>query len=229
MHLNVSEIFYSIQGESLYAGLPCVFIRLAGCNLKCAYCDTRYAHDGGTAMSLPEILGRVAGFSCPLVEITGGEPLLQDETPALADALLAKGYRVLVETNGSIDINRVSKKCVRIVDIKCPGSGHVDQNDLANLKRLSPMDQLKFVLTDRMDYEFARDMIFDAWQQDTIPASIPPPEPMPISAPVPILFSPVHGCLKPAALAEWILGDHLNVRLHLQMHKILWPEAHRGR
>lgn len=229
MHLNVSEIFYSIQGESLYAGLPCVFIRLAGCNLNCAYCDTRYARDGGTVMSINEILDRVGNLVCPLVEITGGEPLLQDETPSLADALLAKGYRVLLETNGSMDINRVSKKCVRIVDIKCPGSGHVDQNDFANLKRLSPMDQLKFVLTDRMDYEFARDMILDTWQHVAIPASIPAPVSMSIPAPAPILFSPVHGCLKPAELAEWILGDHLNVRLHLQMHKILWPEVHRGR
>jgi 7-carboxy-7-deazaguanine synthase len=223
MHLNISEIFYSIQGESLYAGLPCVFVRLSGCNLRCAYCDTPYAYNDGTAMSIDEILDRVDGFSCPLVEITGGEPLLQDAAPALVDALLAKRYLVLMETNGSMDINRVSKKCVRIVDIKCPGSGHMDQNDLANLKRLSPVDQLKFVLTGRTDYEFARDLIVDTWQQDTLPVS------MPIPVPVPILFSPVHGRLKPAELAEWILADHLNVRLHLQMHKLLWPEAARGR
>lgn len=223
MHLNISEIFYSIQGESLYAGLPCVFIRLSGCNLRCAYCDTQYAYNGQTFMSIEEILDRVEGFSCPLVEITGGEPLLQDETPALVDALLSKGYLVLMETNGSMDISRVSKKCVRIVDIKCPGSGHVDQNDLANLDRLSPVDQLKFVLTDRTDYEFARDLIFDTWQQEPLPVSAP------IPVPAPILFSPVHGCLKPTDLAEWILADHLNVRLHLQMHKILWPEAGRGR
>lgn len=214
MYLNVSEIFYSIQGESLYAGLPCVFIRLAGCNLRCSYCDTRYAHDGGTAMSLPDILDRVNKFSCPLVEITGGEPLLQDAAPALVEALLEKGYQVLMETNGSIDVGRVSGQCIRIVDIKCPGSGHAHQNDLKNLDRLGPHDQIKFVLTDRTDYEFARDLIFRKWH-GTFPA--------------PILFSPVSGRLEPAVLAEWILADHLNVRLHVQMHKILWPDAERGR
>ncbi len=214
MHLYVSEIFYSIQGESLYSGLPCVFVRLAGCNLRCNYCDTQYVYDGGTIMSLHEILDRVAGFSCPLVEITGGEPLLQDTAPALVDALIAKGYQVLMETNGSMDINSVSKQCVRIIDIKCPGSGQSNQNDLENLKRLSPLDQLKFVLTDRMDYEFARDLVGRTW--DMVP-------------PVPILFSPVHGRIKPDVLAEWILGDHLNVRLHLQLHKILWPQSAQGR
>lgn len=229
MPLNVSEIFYSIQGESLYAGLPCVFVRLAGCNLRCAYCDTLYAHDGGTVMPIKEILSRVGDFSCPLVEITGGEPLLQDETPALADALLADGYLVLLETNGSLDIDRVSRKCVRVVDIKCPGSGHADQNDLANLNRLSTIDQVKFVLTDRADYEFARDLILEKRQQGTTAVFLPATGSLPIKGQRPILFSPVHGRLEAAELAEWILADHLNVRIHLQMHKILWPDAHRGR
>ena len=214
MHLMVSEIFYSIQGESLYAGLPCVFIRLAGCNLRCTYCDTPYAHDGGSAMSLPEIIELADGFSCPLVEITGGEPLLQDATIPLVDALIKKGWTVLMETNGSIDISRVHPSCIRIVDIKCPGSGQARQNDLNNLKRLGPKDQVKFVLSHREDYEFATALIARTWG-DRFPA--------------PVLFSAVYGRLDPALLAEWILGDHLNVRLQLQTHKIIWPDAERGK
>jgi 7-carboxy-7-deazaguanine synthase len=214
MPLMVSEIFYSIQGESLYAGLPCVFVRLAGCNLRCTYCDTRYAQDSGTAMSIQDILDQVAGFSCLLVEITGGEPLLQDAAPALVDALIANGYTVLMETNGSMDISRVHPLCIKILDIKCPGSGQSHQNDLNNLTRLGPGDQVKFVLSHREDFEFATALIAETWKE---------------TPPAPVLFSPVQSRLDPAALAEWILREHLNVRLQLQMHKIIWPDVERGK
>lgn len=212
MSLTVSELFYSLQGESLYAGLACGFVRLAGCNLRCAYCDTRYAHAGGTTMELTDIIDRVSKFGCSLVEITGGEPLLQKETPLLIENLLSAGYKVLLETNGTLDISRVNTSCIKIVDIKCPSSGESLKNDPDNLKRLSSRDQVKFVLSDRNDYLFAKQL---ARQISAIPADH-------------ILFSPVHGALAPSELGRWILEDRLPVRLHLQLHKILWKEE-RGR
>ncbi|MBW2367308.1 MAG: radical SAM protein [Deltaproteobacteria bacterium] len=215
MTLSVNEIFYSIQGESTHSGRPCVFIRLAGCNLRCQYCDTTYAYDPGTEMQLPEVIEKVQLYSCSLIEITGGEPLLQPQTPQLISQLMTAGFEVLLETNGSLDIRPVDPKCTRIVDIKCPSSKESHQNRLDNLKYLTPRDQIKFVMSDRNDYEFAKTIL---------------------SGPVAhrltnhhILFSPVKGMLSAAVLAGWILADHLAVRLQVQLHTIIWPDVNRGR
>ncbi|MDY6831143.1 MAG: radical SAM protein [Thermodesulfobacteriota bacterium] len=209
MSLQISELFFSIQGESLDAGLACAFVRLAGCNLCCTYCDTAYARHGGTPMEIPEILDHVARFGCSLVEITGGEPLLQKDTPLLIQHLLSAGYRVLLETNGTQDIGLVDTACVRIVDVKCPSSGESEKNDARNPDRLNAHDQVKFVISDRNDYIFAKKT---AGRITAV-------------APDHLLFSPVHGLLAPSQLAQWILEDGLPVRLHLQLHKILWGEA----
>ncbi|GBC60435.1 7-carboxy-7-deazaguanine synthase [Desulfonema ishimotonii] len=213
MTLRVNEIFYSIQGESTYVGRPCVFVRLTGCNLRCAYCDTRYAWDAGEEMSVDRILMRVAAYDCPLVEITGGEPLLQAETPALVSALLRKGYEVLMETNGSLDIRKADAACVKIVDIKCPGSGESRQNDFENLNRLGQRDQVKFVIGNRDDYEYAKDIVLNRCAGAEAGH---------------LLFSPVSGKLPPDRLARWILDDRLRVRLQIQLHTILWPGTERG-
>jgi len=204
MALKVCEIFYSIQGESTWAGQPCVFIRLTGCNLRCAYCDTSYAYEQGAFMEIAEILERVREARCSLVEVTGGEPLIQPETPLLISALLDDGRRVLLETNGSVDIGAVDPRCVRIVDIKCPSSGMSGQNDLRNLEKLAAHDELKFVIANRADYQFARDFLTN------FPA---------LSCTM--NFSPAFGVLDPRTLAEWILQDCLPVRLNLQLHKIV--------
>ena len=213
MSLVVNEIFYSIQGESIYSGVPCIFIRLTGCNLRCSYCDTTYAYYEGIELRIEEILSRVDNYKCSLIEITGGEPLLQGDTPLLIDRLLEKKYEVLLETNGSIDISVVDSRCIKIVDIKCPSSGENDKNDLKNLKRLNQKDQIKFVIGSRKDYEFAKETT----------KSIPPGFPMKN-----ILFSPLIEQMHTSQLAEWILEDHLRVRLQIQLHKIIWPERERG-
>ncbi|MDP2645608.1 MAG: radical SAM protein [Desulfobacterales bacterium] len=209
----VNEIFYSIQGESLSAGRPCIFIRLTGCNLRCAYCDTAYAYEEGVAMDTREILDRISTWACRLVEVTGGEPLIQAGTPGLIDQLLENGYEVLLETNGSMDIGGIDPRCIKIVDIKCPASRESDKNDFKNLKRLTVRDQIKFVIANRTDYDYAKQII-----QKTGPD-------MPESH---ILFSPVCPVMAPEKLSRWILDDQLNVRLHLQLHKILWPGRDRG-
>ena len=156
MALKVNDIFYSIQGESSYSGRPCVFVRLTGCNLRCSYCDTQYAYTEGEALEIDEVVGRVTSYQCPLVEVTGGEPLIQKETPALIHRLLAGGFETLMETNGSQDISQVDNRCVKIVDIKCPFSGQTSHNDLQNLDRLTDHDEVKFVIADRDDYEYAK-------------------------------------------------------------------------
>ena len=214
MNLKINEIFYSIQGESIYAGLPCIFIRLTGCNLRCSYCDTQYAYEEGSVVSIRKIIDTLSQYACKLVEITGGEPLCQSATPMLITKLIEKGYIVLLETNGSKDIRLADPQCIKIVDIKCPASGESEKNDLENLNRLSSKDQLKFVIADKNDYEYAKKIIFSAWT---------PP------FPVPILFSAVHPALDPALLAKWILEDNLDVRLQIQLHKILWPNEDKGR
>ena len=214
MALRVNEIFYSIQGESSFAGQPCVFIRLAGCNLRCSYCDTQYAYDAGAQYDLGQLVDIVQAYQCPLVEITGGEPLLQAETPRLVDRLLARSLRVLVETNGSLDISKLSALSVRIVDIKCPSSGEQASNDLDNLARLSAQDELKFVISDRADYEFVRNILFAA-----PPAGLRSDK---------IHLAAVFGKLRPATLAKWILDDRLAVRLQLQLHKYIWNPEKRG-
>ena len=214
MSLKVNEIFYSLQGESSYAGRPCVFIRLTGCNLRCSYCDTRYAYEEGTDMELDLIMDQVSSFRCPLVEITGGEPLIQAETPALIRRLLENNFKVLLETNGSQNIQRVDERCIKVVDMKCPSSGMAAQNDLENLKRLAPIDELKFVIGDRIDFEYARSVLEDY-------------QPF-FSKNTPVHFSPVFGKLKPELLAQWILEEHLDVRLQLPLHKIVWDPNQRG-
>ena len=213
MSLLVNEIFYSIQGESIYSGIPCVFVRLTGCNLKCSYCDTAHAYYEGVELKIEEILFGVDHYNCQLIEITGGEPLLQSETPLLINRLLEKKYEVLLETNGSINIGVVDSRCIKIVDIKCPSSGENDKNDLENLKRLNQKDQIKFVVGSREDYEFAKETT----------KLISPGFPMRN-----VLFSPVIEQIHSSQLAEWILEDSLNVRLQIQLHKIIWPDKKRG-
>ena len=213
MTVVVNEIFYSIQGESLFSGRPCVFIRLTGCNLRCSYCDTVYAYSDGVEMEIPDILDRIARYNCPLIELTGGEPLLQPETQTLAVRLLEEEYEVIVETNGSVDIRIIDDRCAKIVDIKCPTSGENNKNDLENLNRLTQNDQLKFVIGNYEDFLFAKILI------ETKCADINRGN---------ILFSPVFGKLVPSTLAEWILDIHLDVRLHLQLHRYIWPDKERG-
>jgi len=213
MSLIVNEIFNSIQGESLYAGRPCTFIRLTGCNLRCSYCDTMYSYEDGTSLTMTDIMDRVSVYECPLVEITGGEPLLQNETPLLITNLIEKGYTVLLETNGTIDISRIDERCIKIVDIKCPGSGESGKNILDNLNRLNVKDQIKFVITNREDYEYAKDII------KQIPCGFLREN---------ILISPVRGKMDFSDLANRILKDKLMVRFHIQLHKIIWPDIDRG-
>ena len=212
MSLKINEIFYSLQGESLFTGLACVFVRLTGCNLRCAWCDTRYAYDEGREMTVEDIIQRVSGYDCPLVEITGGEPLLQDQTPVLIHKLLARGHRVLVETNGTCDIRDLPAACEKIVDIKCPGSGEDGRHRPDILAQLQPHDQVKFVISNETDYCFARDFSRNI---RAVPAGN-------------MLFSPVSGVLAGSTLAEWILRDHLGVRMQLQLHQIIW-KGERGK
>ncbi len=214
MTLLINEIFYSIQGESSYAGRPCVFVRLTGCNLRCSYCDTRYAYGEGEEMEIDQIVEIVSSYECSLVEVTGGEPLIQKETPYLVKRLLEKDFQVLIETNGSQDISQIDNRCVRIVDIKCPLSGEMNRNDLRNLDRLTDNDEVKFVIGGREDYDFAKEIL----KHINLP-------PLRITR---IHFSPILEKIEPKVLAKWILDDHLNVRLHLQLHKIIWGLNQRG-
>ena len=214
MALKVNEIFYSIQGESSYSGWPCVFLRLTGCNLRCSYCDTQYAYDEGEELLIDDILNRISSYQCSLVEITGGEPLLQPDTSVLVKRLLADGYNVLLETNGSLDISQIDARCVKIVDIKCPSSGQSEHNDLENLNRLTDHDEVKFVITDRQDYQFVKDLLKS--------------QSAGFCKKRPVHLSPVLGTIEPKTLAEWILKDRLDVRLHLQLHKFIWHPDKRG-
>ena len=207
--LRVNEIFYSLQGESTRAGRPCVLVRLTGCHLRCGWCDTAYAFYEGEWLSRAEVLARVAAFGCPLVELTGGEPLLQPGAlPLLAD-LCNAGYEVLLETSGAVDIAPVDPRVRRIVDVKCPGSGEVERNHWPNLDLLRETDELKLVIADEADYRWARDLVLERELHRRCP----------------VHFSPVAGSLDPAALADWILRDRLPVRLQLQLHKQLWGSA----
>ena len=214
MALKVNEIFYSIQGESSFAGRPCVFIRLTGCNLRCSYCDTQYAYDDGKKMSINEIIERVASYQCPLVEVTGGEPLIQKATPSLIWSLLEKGYEVLLETNGTQNMDQIDDRCVKIIDIKCPSSGESKMTHLEYLSQINDRDEIKFVIADRQDYEYSKKMM------DNICFKSPRINP--------VHFSPVFGSIDPKVLAKWILEDHLPVRLHLQLQKIVWGPNRRG-
>lgn len=211
--LTINEIFHSIQGESTHTGRPCVFVRLTACDLRCSWCDTAYAFHEGRRMSIDEVLAEVDRFGCPVVEITGGEPLLQRDVFPLMDQLLAQGRIVLVETGGHRSVADVPAGVVKIMDVKCPGSGEASKMDWSNLARLSPDDQVKFVIKDRADYDYAREVTRRERLTERVEA---------------VLFSPVHGVLHPRALAEWILADRLTVRLQLQAHKYIWDPDTRG-
>lgn len=225
--MQITEIFKSIQGESTYAGLPCVFVRLTGCNLRCAWCDSEYTFTGGHRMTVEEVLEEVGQLSPRgLVEITGGEPMLQErEVVPLMQRLLDDGYTVLLETSGERPLEHVPKGVVKIVDVKCPNSGEGDTFHLENLEALGPQDEVKFVLSDRADYEFARDFLARHSLERRVKA---------------VLFSPAfrkdasggrdvsHCLLDPRELAEWILADNVPARLGLQIHKFIWDPAMKG-
>jgi 7-carboxy-7-deazaguanine synthase len=211
--LHINEIFYSIQGESTYAGRPCVFVRLTGCNLRCRWCDTEYAFYEGRKMSIDEVSAAVAGHGCELVEITGGEPLLQESVYPLMDSLLQTGHSVMIETSGASDVSRLDQRVIKIMDLKCPGSGECERNRWENLEHLTRRDEVKFVIADRADYEWARETIGARELAGKVGA---------------ILMSPVFGELDPAMLARWILEDRIPVRLQLQVHKHIWEPNTRG-
>ncbi len=211
---KVNEIFKSIQGESTYAGLPCTFIRLAGCNLRCTYCDTNYAYYHGKDLSDEEIIAKIEEYGVNCVEFTGGEPLLQEKTPPLIKTLLDKGYNVLIETNGSICIGCLDKRLTIIMDVKTPKSGMSERMNLKNLELLKGNDEIKFVILDESDYLWAKNII----SKNNL-----------LNKTKNILMSPAYGILPPKALASWILRDNLPVRLQLQIHKYIWaPEEHEG-
>lgn len=210
--LQIREIYRSIQGESTFAGWPCTLVRTAGCDIRCVYCDEPEALDSGEGLTIEQILERVRGLGTRLVEITGGEPLLQRATPELVERLLADDREVLVETGGHHDISPIDPRAHVILDVKSPGSGMGMHNDLANLERLRPGDELKLVLLDRSDYEWARWLIRERGLEERVP----------------IHLSPVHGRLDPRELAHWILEDRLRVRLNLQLHKLIWGADAKG-
>ena len=211
--LTINEIFHSIQGESSRAGLLCVFVRLTACDLRCTWCDTPYAFHEGRKMSVDEVVAAVEAHGSPLVEITGGEPLLQEDVYPLIDRLLAGGRTVMLETGGHRPTTRVPAAVLKIVDVKCPASGEAAKNDYGNLDRLERHDEVKFVVQDRADYEFARDVI----ARYDLP-----------SRAAAVLMSPVHGVLDPRTLSEWMLADRLPARLQIQLHKIIWSPTTRG-
>ena len=211
--LTVHELYASIQGESTHVGEPCVFVRLTACDLRCRWCDTAYAFTGGRKMSVDEVLAEVDAFACPLVELTGGEPLLQTDVYPLIDGLLARGREVLVETGGHIPIDDLPDEVVAIVDVKCPASGEASKMHWPNLEAISKIDEVKFVIADRPDYDYAKDVVARYRLSERAGA---------------VLFSPVHGELAPSDLARWILEDRLAVRLQIQAHKYIWSPDARG-
>lgn len=211
--ITINEIFHSVQGESTFAGRRCVFVRLTACDLRCSWCDTPYAFHEGRKWPLARVLDEVARYECPLVEITGGEPLLQEAVYPLMQRLLERGHTVLLETGGHRSTARVPAEVVTILDIKCPGSGEAERMDWQNLERLRPHDEVKFVVRDRADYEYARDVIARAALPRRAAA---------------VHLSPVHGVLSPRTLSEWVLADRLPVRVQLQLHKYIWDPDTRG-
>ncbi|MGI6139515.1 MAG: radical SAM protein [Candidatus Hydrogenedentes bacterium] len=211
--LDVIEMFTSIQGESTWAGRLCGFVRLAGCNLRCRWCDTLYSHGTGKRCTVSEILDQVDAWQIPLVEITGGEPLLQAGTPPLAKALIDKGYTVLVETNGSMPINLLPDEVIRIMDIKCPDSGMSGNMDWKNIKKIKGHDEIKFVLASRADYVWAQQIIHEYTLFEACNC---------------VLFSPVSEKLPPEILAQWMIEDRSRATMQLQLHKSIWPAHTRG-
>lgn len=210
--LRVTEIFHSIQGESTFAGQPCVFVRLTGCPLRCTWCDTAYAFYGGRDQTIDEILGTVREYGCEVVEVTGGEPLGQPETIELLKQLCDQGYTVLLETSGALDTAPVDPRVRIILDVKCPGSGMTERMHWPNVERLRSDDEAKFVIQDRTDYEWAKDVAARYRLTDRCT----------------VLFSPVFGTLNPRQLAEWVLSDRLPIRFQLQLHKYIWAPDMRG-
>ena len=210
--LKITEIFHSLQGESTRVGQPCVFVRLTGCPLRCTWCDTEYAFYGGHTMPIEAILAQVQSYGCPLVEVTGGEPLHQPGSLVLLTQLCEAGFQVMLETSGAFDIANVDKRVSIILDVKCPGSGMTDRMRWDTLMHLSRKDEVKFVLKDRADYEWARDIVKRYSLVDLCP----------------VHMSPVFGVLHLQSLAEWILEDRLPVRFQLQLHKVIWDPQTRG-
>jgi 7-carboxy-7-deazaguanine synthase len=211
--LTINEIFHSIQGESTHAGRPCVFVRLTACDLRCSWCDTAYAFHEGQKMSVEDLVSRVREYGCDLVEITGGEPLLQKDVYPLMDRLLDEGRTVMLETGGHLSVEQVPEAVIRVIDVKCPGSGEAEKNHWPNLDRLRPSDEVKFVIKDRADYEYAREVVSKHRLAGRCAA---------------VHFSPVHGVQDAKQLAEWVLGDRLAVRVQLQLHKFIWDPQTRG-
>ncbi|MFH0924020.1 MAG: radical SAM protein [bacterium] len=210
--LKINEIFKSIQGESSYAGLPCVFIRLSGCNLNCTYCDTQYARKEEYQLPLKQVLTKVKGYNCKLIEVTGGEPLLQDSIYDLCEGLLNEEYKVLLETNGSLSVSKLDPRIIKIMDVKCPGSGEAGKNQYENISFLRPDDEIKFVLTSFSDYEWAYKVIGD----------------YDLTKKCKIILSPSHQQMEIKDLAERVLKDNLNVRCQIQLHKYIWGADKRG-
>jgi 7-carboxy-7-deazaguanine synthase len=211
--LTINEIFHSIQGESTHTGRPCVFVRLTACDLRCSWCDTPYAFHEGRKMSIDDVIAEVRAYDCPVVEITGGEPLLQADVYPLMRQLLDLGHTVMLETGGHRSIADVPSGVIRVVDVKCPGSGESDKNHWPNLDMLTPQDEVKFVIRDREDYEFAKAVVSRHGLIGKCAA---------------VLFSPVHGVMENKELARWMLEDRLRVRLQLQAHKYIWDPQTRG-
>ena len=211
--LTVNEIFYSIQGESTRAGQPCVFVRLTACDLRCNWCDTPYAFHEGRKMSVDEVFADVEARGCQTVEVTGGEPLLQADVYPLMQRLLDAGKTVLIETGGHRSIAGVPAGVIRIMDVKCPGSGEAEKNNWSNFAHLTKTDEVKFVIADRRDYEFAKEIV----ERERLIGRVNA-----------VLFSPVHGTLDPKQLSEWVIADRLDGRVQLQVHKYIWSPATRG-
>ena len=211
--LRINEIFFSIQGESTWAGCPCAFVRLTGCDLRCSWCDTEYAFHEGRTMAVEEVAAQALGYRCNLVEITGGEPLLQTGVYLLIARLLEAGMTVLVETSGASDVSRLDQRAIKVMDLKCPGSGESTRNLWSNLEHLTLRDEVKFVIADRHDYEWAREVV----QRNNLAPRVKA-----------VLMSCAFGRLNPALLAGWILMDRLPVRMQLQMHKHIWAPEARG-
>ena len=216
--LRVTEIFHSIQGESTWAGVPCTFVRLTGCPLRCVWCDTEYSFHGGEKMMLDDIIARVDAIGTPVVEVTGGEPLIHRNAFTLVQRLVEKGYTVLVETSGAVDVAPLDARACKIMDLKCPGSGEVEKNLWSNLDHLTERDELKFVISNRADYEWARNVVREKGLDRRVLAGT-------LRA---ILFSPVWDAVDFRELAEWILEDQLPVRYQIQMHKIIWGPTTTG-
>jgi 7-carboxy-7-deazaguanine synthase len=211
--LRITEIYKSVQGESTWAGLPCIFVRTTGCNLRCVWCDSEYSFYGGSWMELDAILARVVELDCKLVELTGGEPLLQPGVPVLAKMLLDRGYTVLVETSGERPVEVLPPGAIRIMDLKCPDSGECERNRFENIAQLNQNDEVKFVLASRRDYEWAREQVRKYDLDKRVKA---------------VLFSVAFGKVEPVQVVDWILDDKLPVRFQLQMHKFIWAPDTKG-